>query len=72
MVWRPPVRLIVAATAFIALTIAFIAAFWVLAILTAIIAIYLLLWAVIAKGFWCRDCKKFPLRRPVDRNRQTL
>ena len=35
---------------------------WPLAILLALTGGYLLLWATMGKGAWCRNCKRFELR----------
>ena len=44
------------------LTLAFfIPYFWIPGILLALIGIYLIVWATLGKGCWCRTCKKFEL-----------
>jgi len=42
------------------LTLAFfIPYFWIPSILLALIGLYLIVWATLGKGGWCRTCKKF-------------
>ena len=36
--------------------------FWVPAILLAFTGAYLVVWATLGRGGWCRNCKKFNLR----------
>ncbi len=38
---------------------------WLIAILMAAIAIYLLMWSILGKGKWCRRCKKFPVSKSL-------
>jgi hypothetical protein len=35
--------------------------FWVPGIILAITGVYLLMWATLGRGCWCRNCKKFSI-----------
>ena len=35
---------------------------WLPAAFLVVIALYLAIWSGWAKGLWCRDCKRFPVR----------
>lgn len=35
---------------------------WIIGVLFLVTAIYLFAWGTRGKGFWCRQCKKFPGR----------
>ena len=39
----------------------FVPYFWVLGIFLVMIGCYLIVWATLGKGRWCRTCKKFNL-----------
>ena len=39
----------------------FVPYFWVLGIFLVMIGCYLIVWATLGKGCWCRTCKKFNL-----------
>lgn len=36
---------------------------WIAALLLLVVAAYLLTWAILGKGLWCRTCKRFPIVR---------
>ena len=35
--------------------------FWIPGILLVLIGFYLIVWATLGKGYWCRTCKKFSM-----------
>jgi|GEM_PF-1493718 len=35
---------------------------WLPAAFLVVVALYLAIWSGWAKGLWCRDCKRFPVR----------
>jgi hypothetical protein len=39
----------------------FVPLFWVPGVILAVIGIYLLVWAILGKARWCRNCKKFSI-----------
>jgi hypothetical protein len=39
----------------------FVPYFWIAAILLLLIGSYLIAWATLGKGAWCRECKRFSL-----------
>jgi hypothetical protein len=42
---------------------AFVPYLWAPAIISALAGAYLLAWAAVGKGYWCRECKRFGLVR---------
>jgi hypothetical protein len=40
----------------------FVPLFWIPGIILALAGVYLIAWATLAGGRWCRQCKNFPLR----------
>jgi len=58
---RNPVQLFVVGVLLCAsLTIAFLVPlFWVPGIILFLAGLYLIAWAILAKGMWCRQCKAF-------------
>ena len=36
---------------------------WTAALLLLAVAVYLLTWCILGRGYWCRVCKKFPITR---------
>jgi hypothetical protein len=41
---------------------AFLAPLWLPAIVALLAGAYLVVWATLGKGMWCRQCKSFPAR----------
>jgi hypothetical protein len=35
--------------------------FWAPGVILLLTGIYLIVWATLGKGYWCRNCKKFSL-----------
>jgi hypothetical protein len=58
---RNPAQLLVVGSLMCAsLAIAFFAPlFWVPGIILSLAGLYLIAWAILAKGMWCRQCKTF-------------
>jgi len=61
MIQKSRLRLFVAGSLMVAtLALAFfIPYFWLPGIILSLIGIYLIAWATLGKGYWCRTCKKF-------------
>ena len=62
-VQKDTVRLFVAGLAMVAspAVAAFVRFLWAQAIVLALTGIYLITWATLGRGYWCRECKKFSL-----------
>ena len=71
MIQKSKTRLIVVGLGMIAsIGIAFIfPLFWGPGIILVLTGIYLLVWATVGKGRWCRTCKKFSFQPHADSNR---
>ncbi len=61
MIERPRGRLITVGLAMLTSTALayFFPAFWPPAIILSLTGLYLLAWATLGKGGWCRNCKRF-------------
>ena len=64
MIARPRIRLITVGLAMLASACLayFFPTLWPLAIILALTGFYLLAWAILGKGQWCRNCKRFNVR----------
>lgn len=65
LVQRSRLTLFLAGVAFAAVAIVLVRLsqwLWLPAALLVVIALYLAIWSGWAKGLWCRDCKRFPVR----------
>ena len=60
---RPRVRLITVGVTMLASSCLayFFPALWPPAIILALTGLYLLAWALLGQGYWCRNCKRFNL-----------
>ena len=65
LIQKSKVRLIVVGICMIdSLIVAFfVPLFWVPGVVLALIGSYLLIWAILGKARWCRNCKKFSVSR---------
>jgi hypothetical protein len=63
MVHKNTPRLFVVGLAMVAspAVAAFVPFFWAPAIILALTGTYLITWATLGRGYWCRECKKFSL-----------
>jgi hypothetical protein len=43
----------------------FVPYLWAAALISALAGAYLVVWATLGQGRWCRACKKFAITRPV-------
>jgi hypothetical protein len=64
MVRRNPIRLVLVGLLMVAAPAmaAFLPFLWVPAIVSTLSGLYLIAWASLGKGYWCRECKRFSLR----------
>jgi hypothetical protein len=63
MVHKSPLRLFLVGLVMVAspAVAAFVPYLWAPATILVLIGIYLMIWAIIGRGYWCRECKKFSL-----------
>jgi hypothetical protein len=65
MVRKSPLRLVSVGLLMVAApaVAAFVPYLWAPAIVSALAGLYLIAWAALGKGYWCRECKRFGLLR---------
>ncbi len=63
MVQKSPLRLILVGLVMLASPVvaAFVPYFWAPATILVLTGTYLMIWASLGQGYWCRQCKKFNL-----------
>ena len=63
MVHKSPLRLFLVGLLMLAspAVAAFVPYFWAPATILVLTGIYLVIWASLGRGYWCRQCKKFNL-----------
>ena len=66
MVHKSPLRLFLVGVVLLAspAATAFVPYFWAPATIFVSTGIYLMIWASLGQGYWCRQCKKFNLLPP--------
>lgn len=70
MVRKSPLRLVLVGLVMAAAPAAavFVPYLWATAVVSALAGLYLIAWAILGRGYWCRECKKFsllPRERPA-------
>ena len=63
MVRKSPLRLFLVGLVMVAspAVAAFVPYLWAPATILVFIGAYLMIWAILGRGYWCRECKKFSL-----------
>jgi hypothetical protein len=65
MVRKSPLRLMLVGLLMVAAptVAALVPSLWAPTIVSALTGLYLIAWATLGKGYWCRECKRFSLVR---------